>query len=111
MVLRYVYNYLKTDKNDTIIFDVFSSSLEYQLHIAFTLQRIILELIVIVTIYYSKIFPPYYDRQNRLLAENPTYADTFTHQYKTMLALHSIFLENEKANTSEPDELEKTERD
>ena len=65
----------------------------------------------VLTIYYSKIFPPYYDRQNRLLAENPSIADTFNSQYKTSLAVHSFLLEHEKANSSDLDDLEKTERE
>jgi len=48
----------------------------------------------VLTIYYSKIFAPYFDRQNRLLVENPSNAANFTHQYKILLALHSIPLEN-----------------
>jgi hypothetical protein len=65
----------------------------------------------LLTIYYSKIFPPYYDRQTRLLTENTSFADTFTHQYKIMLALHSMLLEKEEANASESDDLEKRERE
>jgi hypothetical protein len=65
----------------------------------------------LLTIYYSKIFPPYYDRQNRFLLENPASVSTFNSQYKTLLALHSFLLEHEKSNSSDVEDLEKTERE
>ena len=65
----------------------------------------------LLTVYYSRVFPPYAERYDRLSKQNASQAQKFHFEYKKWIALHSILLETEKNDSADSEDIELREQE